>query len=258
MKKLIWLIILFPVLFSGVSFDGVDDGISITPDNTLESSGDFTIACWIYVNSFDDDIFHRIFHYHSATKEYALSVTGTNMVGDNSRTLCAGTDDVNDYDAQGTASAISATTWTHICAVYNSTAHTWTLYVDNGSLGTSDVENFSYGDNGQAMIGKRLVSGSPTAMFDGIINELYFWDTSLTATEVGLLANSKIKRIGLQIQYSSLKLYLPMDDLSEGTSADGVSFMDMSGNGNDGTGDNGANNLGLEAKAEEILSYPGN
>jgi len=257
MKKLIWLIILFPILFAGVEFDGVDDRINITPDNTLESAGDFTIACWIYVNSFDDDIFHRIFNYHSATKEYNLSITGTNMIADNSRTLCAGTDDINDYDAQGTANAILATTWTHICAVYNSTAHTWTLYVDNSSLGTSDVENFNYGDNGQATIGNRLLSGLPSAMFDGIINELYFWDTSLTATEVGLLVNSKIKQIGFQIQSSNLQLYLPMDDEPDGSDGNGDTYNDMSGNGNSGIGNWGGNASGLQNKAEEVLTYPG-
>ena len=60
----------------------------------------------------------------------------------------------------------------------------------------------------------------------------------------------------LQVRPASLQAYLPLDQLTDGTSADGITFIDMSGIGNTGAGDDGANNTGLAATAGEAISYP--
>ena len=56
---------------------------------------------------------------------------------------------------------------------------------------------------------------------------------------------------------NSLVGYWPLDDCSDGTSGDAVAFVDRSGMGNNGTGDNGANNTGLTCRDSSYLSYPG-
>ena len=89
---------------------------------------------------------------------------------------------------------------------------------------------------------------------DPKISEFAIWDVALPLTEISLLANSKIKRLPLQIQPSNLKLYLPLDEVADGVSIHGQTFKDLSGNNNNGTGsDAGGESVG---RAEEVLSYP--
>lgn len=92
---------------------------------------------------------------------------------------------------------------------------------------------------------------------DGQMEEWCFWKgVALSAEEVLQLAGSRVRRVCLQIQPSSLERYFPLDDVADGTSADGASFRDESGNGSAAVGDDGAGNDNLIAKASEILSYP--
>jgi len=69
-----------------------------------------------------------------------------------------------------------------------------------------------------------------------------------------------VKGIAKQIQPSNLRLYWPLDEVADGTSADGSTFRDEEDGDKDGdkdgTGDDGANNTGLTARAGEVLSYP--
>ena len=67
-----------------------------------------------------------------------------------------------------------------------------------------------------------------------------------------------MRYIPIQLFGSNLKTYLTLDDLPDGTSGDGDTFVDRSGNGNDGTGSDGGNNTGLTWVGESILSYPPN
>ncbi len=78
----------------------------------------------------------------------------------------------------------------------------------------------------------------------------------LTADEARRACKPKGKRMILQIQPAALFFYLPLDDIANGISADSATFKDISGNGNDGTGDDGGNNTGLTALDETLLTYP--
>ena len=89
---------------------------------------------------------------------------------------------------------------------------------------------------------------------DPKMSELAIWDVALPLTEISLLANSKIKRLPLQIRPNNLKLYLPLDEVADGVSIHGKTFKDLSQNSNDGIGsDAGGESVG---RAEEVLSYP--
>lgn len=92
--------------------------------------------------------------------------------------------------------------------------------------------------------------GDDTFNMDGLIGEVYVWDgVNLSASERGLIVNSKIKGIGLQIQPAALKGYWSLDDHPDGTNLVNEVFTDKSGNGNNGTTNGGIMN------AEEVLSY---
>jgi len=88
---------------------------------------------------------------------------------------------------------------------------------------------------------------------NGIMTDAAIWEATLSEAEILQIYNSKIKRMPLQIQPSSLILYLPLDDHphnDSANSANGLVFKDLSGNGNDGTAS------GCNAQSETYLSYP--
>lgn len=92
--------------------------------------------------------------------------------------------------------------------------------------------------------------------FGGQVNEAAIWDANLSATEASILNSAKTKYMPLQIKPSNLKGYWAINDGADGVSADGATVKDFSGNSNDGTVDDGANNTGCTWKAEEVFSYP--
>ena len=60
-----------------------------------------------------------------------------------------------------------------------------------------------------------------------------------------------------KIQPATLVKYMPLDDVPDGTSADGDSFRAECGSSlTAGTGVDGADNVGLSSVAEKTLSYP--
>lgn len=107
-----------------------------------------------------------------------------------------------------------------------------------------------------ANIGILKRAGVDIIPFDGQLNEVAVWDTNISSGEVSILNSSKMKHMPLQIKPANLKGYWAMNSGADGASADGATIIDLSGNGNNGTGDDGANNTGLTWKAEEALSYP--
>lgn len=148
--------------------------------------------------------------------------------------------------------------WHHIVFVWDISTNNMRIYIDSvvGTLASSTqsgtVTNVSPATN-------LIIGATPTGQryFDGQISEVAIWKGPfLSVAEIAQLFNPKMKRLPLQIQASILKTYLGVDDGLDGVSADGATVKDISGNGNDGTGDDGANNTGLTWKAGEALSYP--
>jgi hypothetical protein len=131
------------------------------------------------------------------------------------------------------------------------------VYID-GSLETGTFGNGATALNTEL---DRVVTigrfpGSDSGYYGGSISEVAIWSTNLTAAEQISLYNSRVKNFPLQIQSSSLQLYAPLNEVSDGASADGATLIDMASSRRDFTGDNGANNTGLTGEAEQVLSYP--
>ena len=95
-------------------------------------------------------------------------------------------------------------------------------------------------------------SSNTNRYFNGLITEVAIWNVYLTDDEIGQL-KKHIRGKPLQVRSGNLKIYLPMNDGTVGTSADGDTVADKSGNGQNGTGVDGANNTGLSWTRDSFL-----
>ena len=142
---------------------------------------------------------------------------------------------------------ISGSTWTHVLATWDGTftdATTVHLYINgtevtyglqtNGASIVTNAQNWHIGQ-----------SGEPLSPFSGSITEVATWNRVLTSGEIASLYNSGSFSKGIPNTIATPVMYLAMDDGTVATSADGDTVADSSGNGNNGTGDDGANNTGL-------------
>lgn len=116
-----------------------------------------------------------------------------------------------------------------------------------GSITSPNTMLFGAGQN---------TGGAKSGFLGGVIAEAFVYKgVALNSNEYSRFYQSRIKKIGLQIQSGNLSGLWPFDDGADGTSADTDTISDVSVNGNDGIGDDGAGS-GLTWTAEEFLSYP--
>jgi hypothetical protein len=105
------------------------------------------------------------------------------------------------------SAAVTADTWTHLSAVFNSTGIA--LYI-NGVLKNNHVYNRtgSFANSNAVTIGKR---GSTTGTFNGTIDEVRIWNRSLSADEVNQMYNRNLQK------YNSTQWYLYVNQSKNST-----------------------------------------
>ena len=249
MKKLCLLLLLFSFCFTcwaGVDFDGTDDQIDTVDINALDGASGITVACWMKWGGASG----------GWTTDRKLSRKGSTYTLFGGSTNSKVNFGIKDSGASWHFSGDSTTSvddnaWYHIAGVYDG-SH-MRIYVNGNDENNSNEGAFVTESNANSV---PVGSADGSDYFNGEITEFAIWDTGLSAAQLSLLANSKVKRMPLQIEPANIQIYLPMDAEESGTSADGDTFLYLSENGNNGTGDDGAGNTGLTATGEEILSYP--
>jgi len=119
--------------------------------------------------------------------------------------------------------------------------NTTELDIPTGTISPDTTGTFSIYDGGAA---------SP-----GVVHEVAVWTTVLTQAQMEQLTIARTRHMPLQINTANLLAYWVLDDEEEGSSADGDTFRDYKGT-HTCTGNDGANNTGLTARAEQAVSYP--
>ena len=249
-----WLLVFLlwcGVAEAGLDLDGADDFVSVGAQAELNVQN-YTVACWYKSSGITGSTEAETVFENSGTGGFALNVHQNNIgTRDNNDVACW----VNDGSWKSTSTSsdtLTTNVWSHIACTLGS--GTIRLYVNGAEINsTGSIGTVAYTSTA-VYIGKDA-GGADTYSF-GQVNECAMWDVALTATEMSQLYNSKMKRLPLNIDPTNLIGYWPLDDEEDGSSGDGDAFADMSTNRNNGTGDDGANNTGLTAKAEEVLSYP--
>lgn len=242
--------------WAGIDFDGVDDYVQVTDFLSTDQSG-LSVSAWVYFDTSNTDDF--IIRYGNTGTTDGISLHRDDVGGVSGRTDCFKVATVNaivTMAIEGATNSAPSGQWIHICVTFYYSS--LKLYV-NGVEDPNSPNNTAAGAIVNPALDCFVGAISATAsnsVADGKITEFALWTETLTATEVKLLASSRLKGIPLQIQPSALKLYLPMDDQETGTAANGDTVRDLSGNGNNGAGNDGANNAGLTWTQETVLSYP--
>ena len=257
----ILLFLLFSIVSQAaatVQFDTTDDSIGCGDSSIFDNLTSLTIGGWFLIDTVEDSgrmvVKWGINNTVGSERQLIMTFSGTEEF------ICGvreGTAAVFSLWAS-TGANLVADTWYHLACTWTAD-NTWVFYVDGSSV-TSTV----FSDSGTGVstgagatpfeVGRSTLQQAGNLDMDA--SDVALWSSVLTANEVAQLAKSKGKRMPLQISPSTLLVYLPLDEEEDGTSADGDTFRDLSNNGLSCTGSDGANNTGLTAVAETVLTYP--
>src|SRR3990167_10163543 len=267
MKKFILFLIIafsfsFGQCFAAIDFDGVDDGIFFGDTNILDGASAWAIYVRFNTSATTGSLTVKWQDSIASGNGYAFLITysASEYTLGHGCAPCTGT---TSYGST-TDADLSTGVWHTI--VWNGYADIdgYTVYEDNvqltfsktadnpGNISSTTTSFFGIGCRANASNACDTAEGSE---MDGIISEFAIWNANLTATEISLLNSSNVRSPPLMIKPSNLKMYITLDNLAEGSSANGATLSDRKQSGFNGTGDDGANNTGLTAIAEESLSY---
>lgn len=251
-KILLILILACRTVWAGLDCDGVDDKVS-NSTRIFTAASARTISLWANIDNPQPGSFRGRFISERSNTGWFLG-TGTNR---DIQFFSSGSTNLSHITNTG---AYSATTWTHVLVTWDgsTTAANAKIYVNGTEASYATTTNgvsLTSADSAGTRLCDEASALEVSADLDGRLDEVAVWDVVLTAQEIAQLASSRVKGIPLQIQPSSLKRYWSTDDSGDGVSLDGVVLKDSSSNLVSITGDNGANNTGMTAVAEAVLSY---
>ena len=156
---------------SALTFDGVDDWVTIPDDNSLDVTTGITLSAWVRPTQLFD--WHTvIFKERNFGLEYALYAHG------DTETPSGWVNAVNDFNVDG-PNALPLNTWTYLATTYDNTD--LNLYVDGLLVATVPLTGNMPGSTGPLRIGGNDIWGE---FFVGEIDEVRIYDHALTVTEI--------------------------------------------------------------------------
>ena len=159
-------------------FDDSDDQITLSDSSALTfGTNDFTASAWVYVNDLDN----KLGVLGSETNGFGLFVETDGTISSTKTNI------VGEVKSTGT---VSVKNWHHIVytRVYSTggSASLGTYYIDGVASGTT-IYNNDY-----TVTSKYIGRIQSTNRFDGIINEVAYWDVALDADAISALYNSGV------------------------------------------------------------------
>jgi len=178
----------------GYDFDGSDDCINISHSETLNpQTNDFTISLWVYTNSFvsHNSIYSKGTYGNTGEFMFYLQDDGAVRY-------------TWDSNAQS-GSIIDADKWYHLAFVRNSTGGL--IYID-GVLDNyaTGIASWNFSNDTSASIGIDNACGG-ARKHDGKIDEIRFYNRSLSASEVSDLYNMRTNFINWSAWTSSVYMF---------------------------------------------------
>ncbi len=177
------------VFIGALSFDGVNDKVTVADNNALDLTNNYTMEAWIYPRAFPW-LGGIISKYHSnSSNGYHLRLSHAG----NSRGLS--------FDEMITADNIlTANTWYHVAAVNNN--GTRKLYVNGVEVALTGTPITVVANSDPLIIGRDFDGGNDGRFFNGDIDEVRLWN--FAKTEAQVVAQKDISLTGSE---SNLVLY---------------------------------------------------
>jgi hypothetical protein len=245
MRQVLWvsglvLVLAVASVRADIDCDHVDDALT-----TGVAAGSFvtasagTIMYWIKVQS--------------TAAEAFTCWPGENMTGDTGGYLALGRQNNANfcgyvYDGESRfTEAPSPVGWSHLAVKFASGV--LSLYV-NGVLSSSISSIGTISDLSNPI---RLCVGAGDPGWSGDrASEVKYYNVPVPDAEIETQGKSRLRTAGR----TPPTAYWPLQDCADGTSGNGVTFADRSGQGRPATGNAGANTTGLTCRASEHLSHP--
>jgi len=172
----------FNIANSAYNFDGVDDYIDVGTPLIDPVTDSFTISFWV---KSDDSFYTRpVFignNHDNLNGFYILYQGDTNIF----RIKFGGTS--YDYSSINFAD----TNWHHIVMTYDTTTRIAEVFIDGSSIGTQ-TESSRNSPIGVMQIG--AYNNGASNVLDGVIDEVFIWNRTLSADEVKTLYDLQSKK----------------------------------------------------------------
>jgi hypothetical protein len=158
----------------GLSFDGIDDYINISDDNSLDISSAITLGAWIKFNSFTNS-WGRI-----VAKDDNDNAPEYGIIDGDSNYVRATMHNAGGTEIAANTASLSTDTWYYIAFTYDTT-NGLVLYTD-GVAGNTAAANGNIRTSSESLlIGS---AGDGANLFNGTMDEIRIWNRSLSANEI--------------------------------------------------------------------------
>jgi len=179
---------------TALEFDGVDDYVSVPDSDSLDITDAITIEAWVY-REFEDNNVHEVVckGSDSGHKGYRLDFAGPRVrfrLGNGS-----------DWIGVESLSEISPKTWYHVVGTYDGSIIK--IYVNGEEENSIVMEGTVQSSSFSVFLGQYVVNG--IYLFDGKIDEVCIWERALSPTEVQILYNNYMQKMG---SYFNVRKYV--------------------------------------------------
>ena len=177
----------FQNLYS-LDFDGVDDYMTMGSQSALTITGDVTVSTWANIDVFVDN--SSIIEYTLPTEAeadnflYRITLESSGGVGNDIKIGHEYGSGSNEFATINTN--LSTGTWYHLAVVRNTTAKTWTLYVNGSAQPVFTYTNQATGGTSSEL---RIGRGGSSAYFNGKIDELSIFNSAKSASDITAIYN---------------------------------------------------------------------
>ncbi len=217
--------------------------VEVPFDASMNPTGDFSVNAWVKVKASND--WQSVVTSRSAdtpcgalnnrTKGYMLYIQP-----DEEWSFWNGRCGVNKWAQINTTEEVNLNTWQMQTVTYDASATMMRLYVDGVLIGNNNSDTLTANSNRPLRIGAGATNeDTPRYWFNGKIDEVAIWSSTLSAEEITQLYNSGEtlyagENYGDYTSASSLGEYWTMDDIVETGNGSGTTLFGEI-NDNDGT-----------------------
>ncbi len=222
-------------LGKGLSFDGVNDYVSVADNNTLDTIGDYTISMW-FKNGAGSKTYPTLLNRggQSADGYFWIYTAGTNE-----RDLIFQWSNGVDFGPEVFSSVLAMNTWQNILFTFDNTTKALKLFVNGAQQGTTKtLANYNAVDDGVLYIGTYSTLSTNYPIL-GLIDDVRIYNRALSAGEVAQQYNStkdgylgNLKMANQENATTTSNNPVGWWKMDEGT---GITTVDSSGNGKTGT-----------------------